>query len=119
MRNRGRGGEGVGAGRVFLAFPDSSIRNPHSAILMKQPNVTVYGSQTCPRTTQARQFLDGKQIPYEYRDVDDTPEYNDYVAGLNGGKRVIPTIRVDNETLINPSEEDLARTIEQSAEERR
>lgn len=86
---------------------------------MKQPNVTLYGSQSCEYTQQARNCLDRREIPYEYRDVDESPEYNDYIAGLNDGKRVTPTIRVDNQTLVNPSEDELLQTIEQSADDRR
>ena len=85
---------------------------------MKQPNVTVYGSMTCPDTVRARQYLDAQGIPYEFKDVDETPEYNDYIAGLNGGKRVMPTIRLDNETLINPDVRDLGKAIEAAASER-
>jgi thioredoxin reductase (NADPH) len=85
---------------------------------MKQPNVTVYGSRTCPDTTRAMDYLDAQQIPYEYKDVDETPEYNDYIAGLNGGKRVMPTIRLDNQTLINPGTEELGKAIADAASER-
>ncbi len=85
---------------------------------MKQPNVTVYGSMTCPDTTRATRYLDDHQIPYEFKDVDETPEYNDYIAGLNGGKRVMPTIRVDNETLINPPDDQLGQAIASAASER-
>ena len=85
---------------------------------MKQPNVTVYGSRTCPDTTRATGYLDRESIPYEFKDVDDSPEYNDYIAGLNGGKRVMPTIRIDNETLINPSEAELGRAVTDAASER-
>lgn len=75
---------------------------------MKQSNVTVYGSRTCPDTQRATQYLDGKAIVYEFKDLDESPELNDYVADLNGGKRVMPTIRVDDTVLINPSAEELA-----------
>jgi glutaredoxin len=85
---------------------------------MKQPNVTVYGSMTCPDTRRTRQYLDAHEIAYEFKDVDETPEYNDYIAGLNGGKRVMPTIRLDNETLINPGVEELGKAIEAAASER-
>ena len=85
---------------------------------MKQPNVTVYGSKTCSDTTRALQYLDEHEIAYEYKDVDESPEYNDYIAGLNGGKRVMPTIRLDNETLINPTVKDLGKAIEAAASER-
>lgn len=82
---------------------------------MKQPNVTIYGSTSCPDTTRAMRYLDAKQVPYEFKDVDQSPEFNDYIAGLNGGKRVMPTIRIDNETLINPPEADLGKAVESAS----
>ncbi|HEX8200578.1 MAG TPA: glutaredoxin family protein [Isosphaeraceae bacterium] len=85
---------------------------------MKQPNVTVYGSRTCSDTRRTRQYLDEQGIPYEFKDLDQSPEYNDYIAGLNGGKRVMPTIRLDNETLINPNVKDLGKAIAAAASER-
>jgi thioredoxin reductase (NADPH) len=84
---------------------------------MRQPNVTVYGSRGCPDTRRAVKFLDGKQIPYEFKDVDESPEYNDYIAGLNQGKRVMPTIRVNNETFINPSDAELAQAVQKAGQE--
>jgi thioredoxin reductase (NADPH) len=83
---------------------------------MRQPNVTVYGSHSCPDTERAVKFLDGKQIAYEFKDVDESPEYNDYIAGLNNGKRVMPTIRVNNETFFNPPHEELGRAVEKAAQ---
>ena len=85
---------------------------------MKQPNITVYGSHHCPDTTRALQFLEGQQIPYEFRDLDESPELNAYVADLNHGKRVIPTIQIDNAILINPSDQELGSAVQQSAAER-
>jgi thioredoxin reductase (NADPH) len=85
---------------------------------MKQPNVTVYGSKTCSDTTRALTFLNEREIPYEYKDVDETPEFNAYVAGLNQGKRVIPTIQIDNEIFINPQLNLIASAFQQAAAER-
>ncbi len=78
---------------------------------MRQANVTVYGSWSCPDTTRATRYLDEHQIAYEFKDVDESPEYNDYIAGLNNGKRVMPTIRINNETLINPNVEKLGAAV--------
>jgi glutaredoxin len=78
---------------------------------MRQHNVTVYGSRTCPATMQAMRYLDSKQVAYEFKDLDESPELNDYVADLNGGKGVTPTIRVDDAVLINPSEKELAEAV--------
>jgi glutaredoxin len=78
---------------------------------MHQPNISVYGSKSCPDTTRATRFLDSHQVAYEFKDVDESPEYNDYIAGLNGGQRVTPTIRIDNHVLINPSDADLQKAV--------
>jgi thioredoxin reductase (NADPH) len=85
---------------------------------MKQPNVAIYGSRTCPDTTRALQWLDSHHVQYEFKDLDESPELNDYVAGLNDGKRVIPTIQIDNGILINPSERELEAAVQQAAAER-
>jgi glutaredoxin len=78
---------------------------------MRQANITVYGSRTCPDTTRATQFMDSHHVPYEFKDLDESPELNEYVADLNGGKRVMPTIRVDDSVLINPPERELAAAV--------
>jgi len=78
---------------------------------MRQRNITVYGSRQCPDTVRATQYLDSHRIAYEFRDLDESPELNDYVADLNGGKRVMPTLRVDDSVLVNPSERQLAEAI--------
>jgi thioredoxin reductase (NADPH) len=82
---------------------------------MKQPNVTIYGSTTCGDTTRAMRFLDDRQFAYEFKDVDKSPELSDYLADLNNGKRVMPTIQIDNEILINPSDSALGMAVEHAA----
>jgi len=83
---------------------------------MRQANISVYGSRTCPDTTRATGFLDEQGIPFEFKDVDENPEFNDYIAGLNGGKRVMPTIRVENDFLVNPDLGQLADAVRAASE---
>jgi glutaredoxin len=85
---------------------------------MKQPNVAVYGSRSCPDTTRALEWLDSHQVQYEFKDLDESPELDDYVADMNNGKRVIPAIQIDNGFLINPSERELDAAVQQAAAER-
>lgn len=75
---------------------------------MQQPDTAVYGSRKCPDTNRATRHLDGHKIVYEFKDLGESPELNDHVADLDGGERVMPTIRVDDRVLINPSEEEPA-----------
>ncbi len=85
---------------------------------MKQPNVSVYGSRNCADTTRALDLLDSQEILYEFKDLDKSPELNGYVADLNGGKRVMPTIQIDNEIFINPGDRELNSALQQAAAER-
>jgi thioredoxin reductase (NADPH) len=85
---------------------------------MKQPNVSVYGSRNCPDTTRALELLDSQEIPYEFKDLDQSPELNSYVADVNQGKRVMPTIQIDNAILINPGDRELNSALQQAAAER-
>src|ERR1700758_4230097 len=85
---------------------------------MKQPNVAVYGSRTSSDTARALQWLDTHQVQYEFKDLDESPELDQYVADLNDGKRGMPTIQIDNEILINPSDRELAAAVQQAAAER-
>lgn len=82
---------------------------------MKQPNVAVYGSQHCADTIRAILYLKAHQVAFELKDLDVSPELNDYVAELNNGHRVMPTIQIDNEILINPSDEELSMALQQAA----
>jgi glutaredoxin len=81
---------------------------------MRQPNLTLYGSAQSLDTGRARRFLDSQQIPYEYENTDESPEYRDYIAGLRGGTLVLPTIRVDNANLFNPTDQDVKIAIDRA-----
>jgi glutaredoxin len=85
---------------------------------MKQPNVSIYGSKNCADTTRAMRFLDGHEIPYEFKDVDLAPELKSYVAHLENGEGKMPAIQIDNQVLFNPSDTELATAVEQAAAER-
>ena len=86
---------------------------------MKQPNISIYGSKNCADTIRAMQLLDKHEFPYEFKDLDESPELNAYIANLNNGVRKMPVIRIDNEVMINPSDVELAKAVERAAAERR
>ena len=58
--------------------------------MMKQPNVAVYGTKTCPDSIRTTRFLEAHQVPYEFIDLDQSPELDAYVANVNDGDRKIP-----------------------------
>ena len=79
---------------------------------MTQPNITVYGSLTCGDTIRTRDYLNQHDLIFEFKDVDESPEYDGYIAEFSGGKRIIPLVRIDNENLVNPSIDALREAIE-------
>ncbi len=78
---------------------------------MRQPNVSIYGTRSCPDTVRATEFLDKQGVPYEFKDLDQFSEFNAYIADLNHGKRVMPTIQVENDFLFNPDLDTLGEAV--------
>ena len=81
----------------------------------RQPNDTiiVYGTRWCWDCRRTRQFLDKRQIQYEWIDIDDDKSAEAYVRKTNGGNRSVPTILFpDGDILVEPSNQALARKLQ-------
>ena len=84
---------------------------------MNDDQLTLYGANWCPDCRNAKQFLGEMGVGYAWVDVDADPEANDYIARLNNGKRVIPTIVLaDGDVLVNPSNAELAARLRLTTE---
>ena len=76
---------------------------------MNLSDVTVYGAHWCPDCHRSKQFLGEHQIRYNWIDIEEDTEGEQFVIGANDGKRRIPTIRfADGSILSAPSNADLA-----------
>ena len=74
--------------------------------------ITVYGAYWCPDCRRAKQFLGEHQIPYNWIDIEEDKEGEQYVIQKNDGKRIIPTIEFeDGSILVEPSNAELATKI--------
>lgn len=78
---------------------------------MTMPEIIVYGADWCPLTTNVREHLEHRGIPYEYIDIDEDRDAAKWVAEQNGGKEKKPTIRVGDKVLSVPSNRELDRAI--------
>ena len=56
------------------------------------PKITLYGAYWCPDCRRSKQFLGEHQIPYNWVDIEEDKEGEQYVIQKNDGKRIIPTI---------------------------
>jgi len=77
------------------------------------PAITVYGATWCADCKRSRDYLDSRQVPYEYIDIDMTPGAADEVSRLNNGQRSIPTILFpDGAVLVEPSNQELRAALD-------
>ena len=76
---------------------------------MTSSEITVYGAHWCPDCRRSKQFLGEHQIPYEWVDIEQDQEAEQFVIEKNDGKRIIPTIVfADGSFLVEPSNAELA-----------
>lgn len=76
---------------------------------MSETGITLYGAYWCPDCRNSKQFLGEHQIPYEWVDIEQDKEAEQFVIEKNNGKRIIPTIAfADGSFLVEPSNAELA-----------
>ncbi len=74
--------------------------------------IQFYGADWCGDCRRSKQFLDSKNISYDYIDIETDPDAAAEVVKINKGLRSIPTIVFPNgEVLVEPSNEELERVI--------
>ena len=76
---------------------------------MAEAPITVYGATWCPDCRRAKQFLGEQRVHYRWVDIEQQPEHVAFVEKVNNGKRIIPTIVFEDESiLVEPSNAELA-----------
>ncbi|KAA3659759.1 MAG: FAD-binding protein [Chloroflexi bacterium] len=79
---------------------------------MTEPTITVYGAHWCPDCRRSKQFLGEHQIPYNWVDVQQDKEAEQFVIEINNGMRIIPTIVfADGSAIAEPSNAELAQKL--------
>ena len=72
-------------------------------------DIKVYGTTWCGDCTRAKLFMDENDVSYDWTDVDEETQYQDYIKELNNGQMRVPTIIFpDGSILVEPSNEELA-----------
>lgn len=75
-------------------------------------NITMYGASWCPDCKRSKDFLDSRQIKYDYIDIDTVSGAADKVAEINNGLKRIPTIVFsDGSVLVEPTNKELAEKL--------
>lgn len=64
--------------------------------------IQMFGADWCPDCHRAKAFLKENQITFDFIDIDAQPEAAILVEQINKGKRIIPTLIIDDEPYTNP-----------------
>lgn len=76
---------------------------------MPHTNLIVYGAPWCSDCKRAKKFLGEQRVHYKWVDIERNPEGQALVERVNNGKRIIPTIVFDDDSiLVEPSNAELA-----------
>jgi thioredoxin reductase (NADPH) len=85
---------------------------------MTQQKITVYGADWCADCHRARQLLDNNNVAYDYKDIEESSVAMNEMLKLNGGRNVIPTIQLDEHTiLLEPSNDELLQVLQLKKEQ--
>ena len=69
--------------------------------------VKVYGADWCSMTQQTLSYLDEKNVPYDYVNIEKDDRAREWVKRQNEGKERKPTLDVGGEILSEPSDSEL------------
>lgn len=82
--------------------------NPNNAKLANilginhEGQLTLFGADWCPDCRRAKNYLDNNAVNYQFIDVDQHEWATNKVESINNGKRIIPTIILNNTPYTNP-----------------
>lgn len=91
-----------------LIINGKSYTNPDNAALgavlgVNEPGrVQLYGADWCPDCRRAKRYLQDNGVNYQFIDVDEYEWATHKVEEINNGKRIIPTVLIDNQPYTNP-----------------
>ncbi len=74
-----------------------------------QSEIRLYGAHWCPDCKRSRAFLGEHRVAYQYIDIEQDVEAQEYVKQQNDNKQIIPTIVFpDGSILVEPTNAELA-----------
>ena len=73
--------------------------------------ITFYGADWCPDCRRAKKYLKENNIAFDFIDVDIDKQATRLVETINKGKRIIPTIIINEQSHTNPDNSQLAMAL--------
>jgi thioredoxin reductase (NADPH) len=109
-----------------LVFDEKNYTNPDNAELASLfgindgVKVVLFGADWCPDCRRAKAYLSDNQVNFQFVDVDKHDWATAEVERINNGKRIIPTVIIDDIPYTNPDNSQLKSIlkIDEAKEER-
>ena len=74
--------------------------------------IRVYGTTWCGDCQNAKTFLEANGVDYKWTNIEEEPQYIDYIKNLNNGQEIVPTIIFpDGSFLAEPLNEELKQKL--------
>ena len=73
--------------------------------------IKIYGADWCIDCLNLKNYLESKNIGYEYIIITNNKEASDFVQQINHGKKIIPTIDVEGKVYANPNINELNKIL--------
>lgn len=74
--------------------------------------IKLYGAARCHKTQHYQQYLQERNLEYDFLDVEKNETYAEELRSLyTNGKLNFPTITINSKKLRNPSDEELSKWI--------
>jgi mycoredoxin len=77
--------------------------------------VEVYGADWCEDTRRTRRHLDGLGVVYDYINLDQDKRAAEWVKRQNDGRERKPTVKIGEQVLAVPSDQELENALRQQA----
>ena len=76
-------------------------------------NIKIYGADWCSDCIVAKRFFQEKGLDFKYIIVTDNDQAIEFLEKVNNGKRIIPTIVIQDKIYSNPGIGELIKIIEE------
>ena len=105
-----------------LLINEKSYTNPDNPTLAKILGInegfqiTFFGADWCPDCVRAKEYLNSHRINFQFIDVDEHAWATNKVEAINNGKRIIPTLLINNKAYTNPDNVTLKEVLKLNEE---
>ena len=65
--------------------------------------IQVYGTRWCGLTYRLRKYLTDARVPYDYFDIEENDDAQQFVAEMNNSRRRFPLVVIEHRVMLQPT----------------